>query len=155
MSGRCWTPPSREFGLPHHLRSDNGSPFASRGAGGLSRLSVKPIKAGVMPERIAPGKPRQNGRHERMHLTLLQEVAKPPAERLREQLKRLRVQETMSTLGRLLECCAIYLAVFSAPVICAGSLIVKILEWRQDVLRGSHTVSNDRAPLVDLAVLAS
>ncbi len=80
----------REFGLPHYLRSDNGSPFASRGAGGLSRLSVKLIKAGVMPERIAPGKPQQNGRHERMHLTLLQEVANPPASSLREQHKRLR-----------------------------------------------------------------
>jgi putative transposase len=80
----------REFGLPRYLRSDNGSPFASRGAGGLSRLSVKLIKAGVTPERIAPGKPQQNGRHERMHLTLLQEVASPPANSLREQLKRLR-----------------------------------------------------------------
>jgi transposase InsO family protein len=80
----------REFGLPHHLRSDNGSPFASRGAGGLSRLSIKLIKAGVTPERIAPGKPQQNGRHERMHLTLLQDTATPPARSLREQLKRLR-----------------------------------------------------------------
>lgn len=80
----------REFGLPHHMRSDNGSPFASRGAGGLSQLSVKLIKAGVMPERIAPGKPQQNGRHERMHLTLLQEVANPPASSMREQLRRLR-----------------------------------------------------------------
>ncbi len=80
----------REFGLPHYLRSDNGSPFASRGAGGLSKLSVKLIKAGVMPERIAPGKPQQNGRHERMHLTLLQEVANPPANSRREQRKRLR-----------------------------------------------------------------
>lgn len=79
----------REFGLPHHMRSDNGSPFASRGAGGLSRLSVKLIKAGVTPERIAPGKPQQNGRHERMHLTLLQEVADPPAPTMREQLRRL------------------------------------------------------------------
>lgn len=79
----------REFGLPHCMRSDNGPPFASRGAGGLSRLSVKLIKAGVMPERIAPGKPQQNGRHERMHLTLLQEVANPPARSLREQMKRL------------------------------------------------------------------
>jgi putative transposase len=68
----------REFGLPDRMRSDNGSPFASQGAGGLSRLSVNLIKAGVTPERIAPGKPQQNGRHERMHLTL------------REQLKRLR-----------------------------------------------------------------
>jgi putative transposase len=80
----------REFGLPCYMRSDNGSPFASRGAGGLSQLSVKLIKTGVMPERIAPGKPQQNGRHERMHLTLLQEVASPPADSMREQVKRLR-----------------------------------------------------------------
>ena len=80
----------REFGLPHRLRSDNGAPFASRGAGGLSRLSVKVIKAGVVPERIAPGKPQQNGRLERLHLTLLQDTASPPAETLREQLARLR-----------------------------------------------------------------
>src|SRR6267154_2949158 len=81
----------REFGLPHRLRSDNGPPFASRGAGGLSQLSVKVIKAGVVPERIAPGKPQQNGRLERMHLTLLQDTAKPAARSLREQLERLRV----------------------------------------------------------------
>jgi len=80
----------REFGLPNYLRSDNGSPFASRGAGGLSKLSVKLIKAGVTPERIAPGKPQQNGRHERMHLTLLQEVANPPSHSMRDQLNRLR-----------------------------------------------------------------
>jgi len=80
----------REFGLPHYMRSDNGSPFASVGAGGLSKLSVMLIKAGVTPQRIAPGKPQQNGRHERMHLTLLQDVADPPARSLREQLKRLR-----------------------------------------------------------------
>lgn len=80
----------REFGLPLRLRSDNGSPFASCGAGGLSQLSVKLIKAGVVPERIAPGKPQQNGRLERLHLTLLQDTAKPPAPTLREQLKRLR-----------------------------------------------------------------
>ena len=80
----------REFGLPHYMRSDNGSPFASCGAGGLSKLSVKLIKAGVTPERIAPGKPQQNGRNERMHLTLLQDVADPPAHSMREQLRRLR-----------------------------------------------------------------
>lgn len=79
----------REFGLPHHMRSDNGSPFASRSAGGLSRLSVKLIKAGVTPERIEPGKPQQNGRHERMHLTLLQDAASPPARTLRQQITRL------------------------------------------------------------------
>ncbi len=80
----------REFGLPLRLRSDNGSPFASIGVGGLSRLSVLVIKAGVKPERIAPGKPQQNGRHERMHLTLLKDAATPPAMSLREQLDRFR-----------------------------------------------------------------
>jgi putative transposase len=80
----------REFGLPLRLRSDNGPPFASCGAGGLSQLSVKMIKAGVMPERIVPGKPQQNGRLERLHLTLLQDTANPPARTLREQLERLR-----------------------------------------------------------------
>jgi len=80
----------REFGLPWRLRSDNGPPFASAGVGGLSRLSVLVVKAGVEPERIAPGKPQQNGRHERMHLTLLNDAATPPAKSLREQLDRLR-----------------------------------------------------------------
>ena len=80
----------REFGLPLRLRSDNGPPFASCGAGGLSQLSVKVIKAGVVPERIAPGKPQQNGRLERLHLTLLQDTANPPAKSLRAQIERLR-----------------------------------------------------------------
>jgi len=80
----------REFGLPLRLRSDNGPPFASCGAGGLSQLSVKVIKAGVVPERITPGKPQQNGRLERLHLTLLQDTANPPARSLRQQLWRLR-----------------------------------------------------------------
>lgn len=78
----------REFGLPRRLRSDNGPPFASRGPGGLSKLSVKVIKAGVVPERIEPGKPQQNGRLERFHLTLLQDTANPPASSLRLQLDR-------------------------------------------------------------------
>jgi len=80
----------REYGLPLRLRSDNGPPFASCGAGGLSQLAVKVIKAGVVPERIMPGKPQQNGRLERLHLTLLQDTAKPPARTLRQQLERLR-----------------------------------------------------------------
>ncbi len=80
----------REFGLPKVLRSDNGSPFASSGAAGLSRLSVNLIKAGVLPERIEPGKPQQNGRLERFHLTLLKDTADPPARSLRQQLARFR-----------------------------------------------------------------
>jgi transposase InsO family protein len=77
-----------EFGLPRVVRSDNGVPFASTAAGGLSRLGVRLIKAGVMPERIAPGRPQQNGRHERLHLTLKQETASPPAQTLRQQQRR-------------------------------------------------------------------
>lgn len=80
----------REYGLPLRLRSDNGPPFAATGAGGLSQLAVKVIKAGVMPERIMPGKPQQNGRLERLHLTLLRDTATPPARSLREQIDRFR-----------------------------------------------------------------
>ena len=80
----------REWGLPRVLRSDNGPPFASTGAGGLSRFSVRVLKAGVVPERIDPGKPQQNGRHERLHLTLKQDTASPPARSLRQQLDRFR-----------------------------------------------------------------
>ena len=89
--GRAWAVVEaafREFGLPRALRSDNGPPFASRGAGGLSRLGVWLLKAGVLPERIAPGHPEQNGRHERLHLTLKRETASPPAGSLREQAGR-------------------------------------------------------------------
>ena len=80
----------REHGLPHAMRSDNGPPFAGRSVAGLSRLAVKLIKAGIRPERIAPGKPQQNGRHERMHLTLLQDTASPPARSLADQIRRFR-----------------------------------------------------------------
>ena len=67
----------REFGLPDAIRSDNGVPFAARGAGGLSRLSAWWVRLGVMPERIEPGRPDQNGRHERMHKTLKLHAASP------------------------------------------------------------------------------
>jgi len=69
----------REFGLPELIRTDNGSPFASHGLGGLSKLSVWWIQLGITPEHIEPGKPQQNGRHERMHRTLAEETASPPA----------------------------------------------------------------------------
>ena len=59
----------REFGMPLRIRSDNGSPFASKALGGLSALSVWWIKLGILPERIEPGKPQQNGRHERSACT--------------------------------------------------------------------------------------
>lgn len=78
----------RESGLPGAIRSDNGAPFASVGAGGLSRLSVWWVKLGIWPERIDPGRPEQNGRHERMHRTLKAECANPPATSRREQQRR-------------------------------------------------------------------
>ena len=78
----------KEHGLPLAIRSDNGPPFASPGAGGLSRLAVWWIKLGIRPERIVAGKPQQNGRHERMHRTLNQETATPPAASLPAQQQR-------------------------------------------------------------------
>lgn len=69
----------REHGLPLAIRTDNGPPFASVGVAGLSPLSVWWIKLGIRPERIQPGHPEQNGRHERMHRTLKQETMRPPA----------------------------------------------------------------------------
>lgn len=60
----------RSYGLPWALRSDNGSPFASKALGGLSALSKWWIDLGIRPERIKPGRPDQNGRHERMHRSL-------------------------------------------------------------------------------------
>ncbi len=77
-----------EFGRPWAIRSDNGPPFASTAAGGLSALSVWWIKLDIAPERIEPAKPQQNGRHERMHRTLRHDTAKPPAASLAEQQAR-------------------------------------------------------------------
>lgn len=75
----------REYGLPDAIRTDNGVPFASTTVAGLSRLSIWWIKLGIIPERIEPGRPDQNGRHERMHRTLKQETASPPQKTLRAQ----------------------------------------------------------------------
>ncbi|PJZ71620.1 hypothetical protein CH373_18535 [Leptospira perolatii] len=73
----------REFGLPHAIRTDNGNPFAS--GKGFSVLSVWWIKLGILPERIQPGKPQQNGRHERMHRTLKAEAIYPVRASMRSQ----------------------------------------------------------------------
>ena len=67
------------------IRSDNGPPFVTTGAGGLSRLSVWWLRLGFAHERIEPGKPQQNGRLERFHRTLKAETAAPPRESLRVQ----------------------------------------------------------------------
>ena len=70
-----------EYGLPLIIRSDNGSPFVSTGTTGLTALSVWWIKLGIRHERIDPGHPQQNGRHERFHLTLLEAMSPPPSTR--------------------------------------------------------------------------
>jgi len=74
-----------EFGLPAAIRSDNGPPFASVGAGGLTALSVWWLRLGIRLERIEPGKPQQNGRQERFHRTLKAETASPPRANMRAQ----------------------------------------------------------------------
>ncbi len=77
----------REYGLPSAIRTDNGPPFATTTVGALSRLSIWWLKLGIIPERIEPGKPQQNGRHERMHRTLKGETASPPKRTWRTQQK--------------------------------------------------------------------
>ena len=89
----------REYGLPLALRTDNGSPFASQGAAGLTRLAVSFVKLGIRLERIDPGKPQQNGRHERMHRTLKQETSAPAAATPRAQQARFdRFREAYNTV---------------------------------------------------------
>jgi len=78
----------REHGMPEAIRTDNGAPFASCAIAGLSRLSLWWMKLGIVPERIAPAHPEQNGRHERMHGTLQQETMTPMAANRRAQQRR-------------------------------------------------------------------
>ncbi len=75
----------REYGLPEVIRSDNGSPFASTGPAGLTVLSAWWLKLGIRHDRIEPGHPEQNGRHERMHRTLKEETALPSRRTMRAQ----------------------------------------------------------------------
>jgi len=75
----------RKYGLPEAMRSDNGVPFASTGLANLTQLSVLWLRLGIQLERIKPGHPEQNGRHERMHRTLKRETAAPPQTNLLQQ----------------------------------------------------------------------
>lgn len=68
----------RTYGMPERIRTDNGVPFASSGRAGLSQLSIWWLRLGIIPERIQPGRPEQNGRHERMHRTLKSTLPRPP-----------------------------------------------------------------------------
>ena len=76
------------IGLPAAIRSDNGSPFGSPGAGGLSALSVWWLKLGIEPRYIPPSSPQDNGRHERMHRTLKAQTSRPAAANASEQQER-------------------------------------------------------------------
>lgn len=79
----------REFGMPLAIRTDNGIPFACGNAlYGLTRLSVWWVRPGIALERITPGHPEQNGRHERMHLTLKREATKPASPNFLQQQAR-------------------------------------------------------------------
>ena len=78
----------RDHGLPRALRTDNGSPFATTGPGRLSHLAVWWLKLGIRLDRIDPGHPEQNSRHERFHLTLQQETTQPAAPTPRAQQRR-------------------------------------------------------------------
>jgi transposase InsO family protein len=78
----------RRFGMPIAIRSDNGSPFASRGVCGISKLSAHWLALGIKHERIEPGQPQQNGRHERMHRTLKAETTRPAAKSMLAQQER-------------------------------------------------------------------
>jgi len=80
----------RDYGLPERIRSDNGGPFASPGLGGLSQLSVWWMRLGIIPERIAPGHPEQNGSHEQFHSVLKAETTRPPAPNCTAQQQRFR-----------------------------------------------------------------
>jgi transposase InsO family protein len=75
----------RQYGLPEVIHTDNGAPFASRAPGGLSRLSMRWIRLGIVAERSRVSSPQDNGRHERMHRTLKQETLRPPARNPRRQ----------------------------------------------------------------------
>ena len=84
----CFERAFAEYGLPDRIRSDNGPPFGGPGLGRLSRLAVWWIRLGIVPERIAPGHPEQNGSHEQFHAVLKAETAQPPAATARAQQRR-------------------------------------------------------------------
>ncbi len=81
----------KEYGLPKRIRTDNGVPFATNTLARLSKLSAWWVRLGIVPEFIEPGKPQQNGRHERMHRTLKAETTRPAAGSLAAQQRKFNV----------------------------------------------------------------
>ena len=78
----------RRYGLPERIRSDNGPPFGAPGLGRLSRLAVWWLRLGIVPERILPRHPEQNGAHEQFHAVLKRDTVRPPAASVRAQQRR-------------------------------------------------------------------
>jgi len=78
----------KEYGLPKAIRCDNGGPFGSSGALGLSKITAWITKIGIIVDFIDPGKPQQNGIHERIHRTFKAEAANPPAQSWSAQQRR-------------------------------------------------------------------
>ena len=91
----------QEYGLPKRIRTDNGAPFATNALTRLSTLSAWWVRLGILPDLIEPGRPAQNGRHERMHRTLKSETTRPAAGSLAAQQRRFNIfREEFTTNGR-------------------------------------------------------
>lgn len=94
----------QELGLPQAIRSDNGPPFATTGAGGLCSLAVWWTKLGIRHDRITPGKPQQNGRLERFHRTLVELVRTPETDLRAQQRAFDRFRASTTTNARTRRC---------------------------------------------------
>ena len=153
----------REFGLPEVIRTDNGTPFASLALGGLSQLSKWWIKLGIKPERIQPGKPAQNGRHERMHRTL-KEAVPPQKDLLTQQscydpfLQEFNHERSHESLGRKPPITVHYVSPRSYPVKLpevqyeSGVTVRHVrrrgeIKWRGQLIYLTHVLANEPVSL--------
>jgi transposase InsO family protein len=149
----------REFGLPEAIRTDNGTPFASLALGGLSQLSKWWIKLGIKPERIQPGKPAQNGRHERMHRTL-KEAVPPQKDLLTQQscydpfLQEFNDERSHESLGRKPPATVHYVSPRAYPVKLpevqyeSGVTVRHVrrrgqIKWRGQLIYLTHVLANE------------
>jgi transposase InsO family protein len=149
----------REFGLPEVIRTDNGTPFASLALGGISQLSKWWIKLGIKPERIQPGKPAQNGRHERMHRTL-KEAVPPQKDLLTQQsrydpfLQEFNHERSHESLGRKPPITVHYISPRSYPVKLpevqyeSGVSVRHVrrrgeIKWRGQLIYLTHVLANE------------
>jgi transposase InsO family protein len=156
----------REYGLPRVIRTDNGPPFASVGLGSLTPLSAWWVKLGIVPERIEPGHPEQNGRLERLHRTLKADTATPPEATRRRQRRALdhfrhsyNVERPHEALGQrppsLLYVPSFkpYPARLSSPQYGAGVTVRSVrsngeIKWKGDLVYVSETLKGEPIGLV-------